>query len=135
MGTPEWTKQEIFKDRWSRAQYIDAVEVLLTEWFMQYTKKELFHLLQAARIPVGPENSTEDLFEDPHLKARNFFVEIDYPVIGKAKYPGPPYVLSETPWRIRHPAPLLGEHNQEIYCDRLGYTRQDLIKIREAHII
>jgi crotonobetainyl-CoA:carnitine CoA-transferase CaiB-like acyl-CoA transferase len=50
-------------------------------------------------------------------------------------YPGQPYQFSKTAPRNRHGAPLLGQHNEEVYCTRLGYTKQDLIKLREAGII
>lgn len=135
MGNPEWAKSELFKDRLTRAQYIDALEVLLNDWSMQHTKEEVFHMAQAARVPLAPANNAEDLLNNPHLKAREFFVDIEHPVIGKVKYPGAPYKLSMAPWMVKRPAPLLGEHNEEIYCGRLGYTKQDLVKMSEAGII
>jgi len=135
MGNPEWAKGELFKDRFVRAEYADALVPLLTDWTMQYTKNEVFQMCQAAHIPVGADYSSEEVVNSPHLEAREFFVEIDHPVIGRAKYPGAPYRLSETPWRIRRHAPLLGEHNEEIFCGRLGYSREDLVKLRQAGVI
>jgi len=135
MGNPEWTKDELFKDRFSRAEYMDAPVPLLTEWTMQHTKDDVFKMCQAARVPVGPCYNSEEILNSEQLTARNYFVEIDHPVMGKAKYPGAPYRLSLTPWHIERRAPLLGEHNEEIFCDRLGYTKQDLIKMRQAGVI
>jgi crotonobetainyl-CoA:carnitine CoA-transferase CaiB-like acyl-CoA transferase len=86
-------------------------------------------------VPVGPCYNSEEIVNSEQLTARNYFVEIDHPVMGKAKYPGAPYRLSLTPWRIERRAPLLGEHNEEIFCDRLGYTKQDLIKMKQAGVI
>lgn len=61
-------------------------------------------------------------------------VEADHPVAGKVKYPGRPYIMSETPWHEAR-APLQGEHNTMVYCDQLGYTKQDLVKLRKTGII
>ena len=135
MGNPEWTKEELFKDRYSRAEYMDALVPLLTEWTMQYTKDEVFKMCQAARVPVGPCYNSEEILNSEQLATRNYFVEIDHPVIGRAKYPGAPYRLSLTPWRIERCAPLLGEHNEEILCGRLGYMKQDLVMMTQAGVI
>ncbi|MBL7176411.1 MAG: CoA transferase [Desulfobacteraceae bacterium] len=135
MGNPEWTKDELFKDRFSRAEYMDALVPLLTEWTMQYNKDEVFKMCQAARVPAAPCYNSKEILNSEQLTARNYFVEIDHPVIGKTKYPGAPYRLSLTPWQIKRRAPLLGEHNEEILCGRLGYTKQDLIKMRQTSVI
>jgi crotonobetainyl-CoA:carnitine CoA-transferase CaiB-like acyl-CoA transferase len=135
MGNPEWAKNELFKDRFSRASYIDALTPLLTEWTMQYTKDEVFRMAQAGHVPLAPAYTAQEVVNSPQISARNYFVEIDHPEIGRVRYPGAPYTLSETPWRIVRRAPLLGEHNEEIYCGRLGYTRQDLVKLTAAGVI
>jgi len=135
MGDPEWAKNELFKDRFSRANYLDALAPLMTEWTMQYTKEEVFLKAQAGHVPLAPAYNAEEIVNSPQLAARNYLVEIDHPVIGLVRYPGAPYSLSETPWRIERRAPLLGEHNEDIYCGRLGYTRQDLVKLTEAGAI
>ena len=80
-------------------------------------------------------NNAEDLLRNRHLKAREYFTEINHQETGKLIYPGAPFKMSETPWQIRYPAPLLGQHNEEIYCEFLGYTLKDLIKLREEGVI
>ena len=85
--------------------------------------------------PLAPAYNSEDVLNDHHLAARKYFQEIDHPVIGKAKYPGAPYRLSETPWQCKSPAPLLGQHNEEIYMNRLGYTRQELVVLSQSGVI
>ncbi|MBE0481716.1 MAG: CoA transferase, partial [Dehalococcoidia bacterium] len=59
----------------------------------------------------------------------------DHPSAGALKYPGAPYKLSRTPWKLRQGAPLLGQHNEEIYCKRLGYSREELVRLRKAGAI
>ena len=135
MGNPEWAKSELFKDRFSRADYADALVPLLNEFTMQYTRGELLTMCQAGHIPVGPAYSSEDVVGSEHLTARNYFIEWDHPEIGPAKYPGAPYRLSQTPWRIERSAPLLGEHNEEVFCRRLGHPKEELLKMKQAGVI
>jgi len=136
MGNPEWTKDERFKDVASRFQYSAEWAALIADWTKNYTQDELFHKIQGAGVPCGVIRTTGDLIErDEQLKARGFFTEIEHPMAGRLTYPSSPYRLSETPWAVERPAPLLGQHNEEIYCQRLGYTREELVKMREAGII
>jgi len=135
MGNPEWADNELFQDRFLRAEYADALVPLLTEWTMQHTKDEIFKMCQEAHIPVGPSYSSEDVVNSEHLNERKYFVEMDHPEMGGAKYPGAPYRLSVTPWQIGRHAPSLGEHNEEIYCHRLGYSKEDLVRMRQAGVI
>jgi CoA:oxalate CoA-transferase len=62
-------------------------------------------------------------------------VEKDHAKTGVLKYPGAPYKLSQSPWQLKRAAPLLGEHNEEIYCGRLGYPREELARLRRGGII
>ena len=76
----------------------------------------------------------EQLLDTPQHKAREYFVDIDHPETGKLTYPGAPFRLSETPWHAGR-APLLGEHNREIYCGSLGYSKDDFVKLKEEGVI
>ena len=113
----------------------ESVRSVLVEWTMKHTTEEVTAAAQSKGIPIVPCNMTEDLFESPQLAEREFFVEIDHPETGKLSYPGAPYQLSETPWRVDRPAPLLGQHNEEILCGRLGYSKEDLVRLRESGVI
>jgi crotonobetainyl-CoA:carnitine CoA-transferase CaiB-like acyl-CoA transferase len=75
------------------------------------------------------------LYNSPQTKAREYFVEVDHPVAGKADYPGPPYKWTETPATVRRPAPCLGEHNEEVYCQELGLSKDDLVALRGGGIV
>ena len=76
----------------------------------------------------------EDLSNDEHFKNRNAFAQVDHPVAGSLKYPGRPFVMSESPWDVRRPAPLLGQHNREI-LEELGYRRDDVARLRAQSVI
>jgi crotonobetainyl-CoA:carnitine CoA-transferase CaiB-like acyl-CoA transferase len=90
--------------------------------------------MQAAGVAVTPINTPEDVVKDPHLNARGFWVKIDHPVVGEVTYPGAPMDMSEGGFQVRMPAPLLGQHNVEVY-GKLGYSRQDLVRLRAAGVI
>lgn len=135
IGNPEWADNELFENRFTRAEYADALVIFLTEWAEQYTKEEIFRMGQDGNVPIAPAYSPEEVVNSEHLNARAYFVDIDHPEIGLAGYPGAPYRFSETQWRIVRRAPLLGEHNEEILCGRLGYSRQDLDSMAAEGII
>lgn len=135
IGSPDWGDSELFKDSASRAEYWDGLEPLILDWTMKHTMEDIYRACQTKRIPVGAVYTAKDLFNSQHLEERGFFVEIEHPKAGKLKYPGIPYKFSDTPRARATPAPLLGQHNEEIYCRRLGYTKWDMVKFRESGII
>lgn len=104
-------------------------------WLADHTKDELFQKFLKAQVASAPVNSPADLVNNPHLREREYFTEIDHPATGKVTYTGPPVRLTESPWQIRRPAPLLGQHNEEVYCGQLGYSSQELVKLRESGVI
>lgn len=112
----------------------EAILAVLYPWAMSRTKQEVWEAASKARAALAPLYNTEDLVNDPHFAERNFFVEVDHPRAGRLKYPGAPFRPSETSWQLRNPAPLLGEHNEQVYGE-LGYSSQDMTRLREASII
>ncbi len=116
-------------------KYADEMDSLLAPWLMAHTKEEIFALCQERGIPFTPVYNMEEVLHHYHLKARDYFVEIKRPEAGSLRYPGAPYKLSKTPWRIRRPAPRLGEHNEEIYSHYLDFTKEELVRLRQNRII
>jgi crotonobetainyl-CoA:carnitine CoA-transferase CaiB-like acyl-CoA transferase len=114
MGDPEWSTWEIFDDRFKRGENRDVLRPLIEDWLMQHTVEEVFDMAGDARLPFAPVSNIADLVNSPHLKARGFFVEARHPKAGRVLMPGAPYVIPSTPWELRTPAPLLGQHNDEI---------------------
>jgi len=135
MGNPEWAHDDRFKTSISRGDNREALEELVTRWTMDHTKAELFQMAAEYGFPMAPVNSVADVMANQQLKERDFFVEWEHPVAGKLTYPGAPARLSRTPWAIHRPAPLLGQHNEEIYCKRLGYSQEELTSMYQAGII
>lgn len=136
MGSPEWTKNPRYRDRRAmQEEYPDEADALLAPWLMSHTKKEIFESAQGNRIPFAPVNTVEDVVNEEQLKVRGFWVESDRAEVGTLKYPGAPFKMSKTPFEMQRPAPLLGEHNEEIYSGRLGFTHEELAGLRRAGII
>ena len=135
MGNPAWAEDEKFSQWLSRHLSGDEINPPVREFVKQYKKEELFHQLQNKAIAAAPVNTAEDLVKSPQTEARGFFAEIDHPKAGKLKYPTAPYKFSRTPWKAERAAPLIGEHNEFVYCDRLGYDKRDLVAMKEAGII
>ncbi len=131
----DWATGELYANRWTRNANWDSLEPAIKEWMLEHTKDEIVREGQEKHFPVGVVNTAKDVVESEQLAFREFFVEVDHPEAGQMKLPGLPYRLSESPWRVRLPAPLLGQHNEDVFCQRLGYSRTDLVRMRQAGII
>jgi crotonobetainyl-CoA:carnitine CoA-transferase CaiB-like acyl-CoA transferase len=114
MGNPEWASWEIFQDPFMRAQNWDVLKPYLDEWMQTWTVEELFKAGQERRICFAPVYSLEQLPRQRQLQERNIFVEVSHPAAGTLSHLGPPYRFQDDWWQITRPAPLLGEHSQEI---------------------
>ena len=108
----------------------EELDDIIHKRFLEKPKEELFHETQALGSSFGIVMSTEDLLSCPHLAEREFFAEVGHPVTGPLKYPGAPFKMPDGGWQ-KGRAPLLGEHNREIFIDKLGYSQEDLVKFRE----
>lgn len=111
------------------------VEDVWQAFLMTHTREELFVGAQTRGVALMPVNTAKDLVEDIGLVQRGYFVEVDHPELGRSlKYPGAPYQLSETPWAIRRRAPLIGEHNVEVY-EEIGFTKEQLGLLKASNVI
>jgi len=81
--------------------------------------------LQQEKVPAGGVLNTRDLFEDTHLRARHFWVEVEHPVTGEEVWDDMFCKLSKTPGSIRMPAPFLGQHNEYVYKEMLGMPDEE----------
>jgi len=118
-----------------RQELADEIDALMLGWLVQHTKEEIYHIAQSMepKVPASPVRTPEDLLNSEQFKAREFFKEVEHPIVGKGLYPGPAARLWETPMQVTR-APLLGEHNEEVY-GRLGYSRSELEDMKNERII
>jgi CoA:oxalate CoA-transferase len=134
MGRPEWSKDPRFRNRTEMNNlYADELDGYLESWLMNYTKAELLDIALEHRIPLAPVRGYDEVRHDPGLA--DLFVNIDRADTGPIPYPGPPYRLADAEAKPPAPAPYLGQHNEEVYCRVLGYTRQQLAKLYQTGIV
>ena len=130
---PDLVEHPLFKDSYARMENPGRFDELIVPWLMEHDRNEVVELATDLRMPFAPVFTLDELLTDQQLQERQYFTEIEHPT-GKFKYPGPLFKMSETP-AVSERAPLLGEHNREIYVDRLGYTKDDIVRFREEGII
>jgi crotonobetainyl-CoA:carnitine CoA-transferase CaiB-like acyl-CoA transferase len=122
----------------STKEHIGGIIASLERWARSKTMDEALDALRRVRVPCAPVLGVDELIHDQHLQAREMTVEVGHPVKGesaKVMVPGVPVKLSQSPGKIEATSPLLGQHNEEIYCHRLGYAREELAKLGEEEVI
>ena len=121
MGDQDWVNEPRYRDRRAMTEeYPEEAESLITPWFMEHTKEEILAICLENRIPCAPVRTFYEVLDDSHLGGREFFQGVMHPEAGTLKYPGHPYHFSDAPCRYIMPAPLLGQHNLDIFCGELG---------------
>ena len=124
-----------FASNQDRVANREALAEVLNEAFSARDASEWVEKLHGVGIPSGVINSVADVFNHPQADARELKIELDHPTAGRIGFPGYPYKFSETPAESHRPPPLLGEHNQEILVDLLGYTPEEVQAFREQGLI
>jgi CoA:oxalate CoA-transferase len=107
----------------------------LKEWVSSRKVADIVEALSAESVPAAPVYQIDQMLEDPHVKARGVIQETEHPTAGKVRTPGFPVKLSRSPASIRRPAPVIGEHNEEILTQLLGYTKEEVAVLRKAGVI
>lgn len=132
--------EELAHERFStaegRMENATDLDRILRDSFAQYGKEDLFYRANRRRgLIYGIVQDAAELNENPQYRHREYFVEVDHPVVGKADYPGAPFGMSGTPWSVNSPAPKLGQHNVEIYVDQLGMSKEELAQLVATGVV
>jgi crotonobetainyl-CoA:carnitine CoA-transferase CaiB-like acyl-CoA transferase len=135
MGNPSWIREPRFSDPVTRYSNHDALDKLIEAWTCQKDKHDVVQVLQKAGVASAPVLLSSELLSDPHLEHRGFIQEITHPVTGTYKQQGFPAKFSETPVRIRMPAPTLGQHNEYVLTKLLGLTTDEIRQLAEEKVI
>jgi benzylsuccinate CoA-transferase BbsF subunit len=114
MGDPEWMQTEMFQDMFSRAQNADLIYPLIEEWTMAHGKHEIMERCQAAGAPVSAVFTVAEAAEHPHLREREYIVELEHAALGRVRMLGAPFKLSKSPGGPKRSAPLLGADNEAV---------------------
>ena len=117
-----------------RIEHGEELKALLEQGLQKWDRKPLFQASGERRLVFGMAQDAGDLVECPHLDSRGFFVNVDHPIVGANRYPGLGPVISDQEFKIEKPAPLLGQHNWEIF-NQLGFKRKELTLLRSNGII
>lgn len=144
----DWMKSEGIKDDYLNSiswveydmaqatqEQFDRMALPISEFFRRHTQAELFNGAIERKIMLYPVYSTKEVVEDPQLKDRGFWQELSHSELDDTiTYPGAFVKFSETAHGLRRRAPLIGEHNQEVYTE-LGLSTEDLLILGQNGVI
>ena len=135
IGNPSWTKEERFSTQLSRWQNQEEMDKLIESWTIDKEDYEVMNLLQKHAVASGPVLEELRCFEDPQLKERGFFEKVTHAEAGTHLYPGVSWKMSRTPCSIRKPSCRLGEDNEYVYKQILGFSDEEYKELKkEGHI-
>jgi crotonobetainyl-CoA:carnitine CoA-transferase CaiB-like acyl-CoA transferase len=119
-----------------RAAREAELDAAITEWTRPLDRFDAARRLLASGIPAAAVTRPSERIEhDPNVTAWGLWPEVDHPAIGRVRVDGLPVHLSETDWNIDAPAPLLGQHNTEVYGDILGLDQTEIDRLRDQGVI
>jgi formyl-CoA transferase len=134
VGRPELGDDPRYADRRDRVQFVDELDDMIEAWTEKRTKHEVLETLASVGIPCGAVLDSTEILADPHLRQRGMMVDLEHPRRGKYPMPSNPVRMSDSPTTLTR-APLLGEHNAEVYGEMLGYDSAEIDKLRRDGVI
>lgn len=134
MGMTHLLEDPRFQTGFHRLANADAFDAEVKPWFLERSSREIVEMCQEWRVPAAYVNNVAHILDDPQYKARAFWQPIDHPETGPQPYASAPFRMSKTPAQLRR-APLLGEHNLEIYRDRMGLPEDEIERLKSAGLI
>jgi benzylsuccinate CoA-transferase BbsF subunit len=134
LDNPPWAEEERFATLSTRLENKEALDAFIEGWTQGHTAEETMALLQKQGVAAGAVKDARDLAQDPQLKERGFFIELDHPEMGKTISDANPIRLSETPPSYRS-APLLGQDNDHVYGELLGLSKGEMNRLKELGVI
>ena len=135
IGGPQLAGEERFRTRAQRIENGPEVNSIIREWSANLTKQDIYNLVAPSGCPAGYFATAQDLVESPQYQAREFFHKVHHSEAGTFQVPARPYKMSGVTQAQLTPAPLLGQHNQEVFCGELGIDRKELPSLRRAGVI
>lgn len=135
MGRKDLIDTPLGSNQNERYNHRGEIDEVITAWTKTKTTLEITELLKKVDVPCARLPSFDEVCKDPQLLSRNMIIEVDQPISGKVKTPGSLFKMSRTPGKIAFPAPFLGENNQDILADMLGYTEEEIAKLSDEGVI
>ncbi len=125
IGAPELNDDPRFATNHDRMQHLKELETILNDYLRHETSALWLERMERAGLPAGPVLDILQMQADPQANARDMILDVDHPVAGRVKTLGHPVKFSETPARIRRPAPVLGQHSREV-LQEAGYAAAEV---------
>jgi len=135
MGSPSWCEKEQFASRYSRLGNRRELDENLSTWTRERTADDITELLQSHGVAAIPVMGAEDRLFNPHFQERGLYSDIDHPALGTEPIYNIMWNLDRTPPSIRRHAPLLGEHNQQIFGGLLGIDKEEIARLEEQEVL
>ncbi|MGE0579696.1 MAG: formyl-CoA transferase [Reyranella sp.] len=134
LGQPQLTEDARFKTLEARWQNRTELDAIVEAWTRQRSKHEVMRLMGDAGVPCGACQDTGEVLADPHLKAREMIVDVDYPTRGTYQTVGCPIKLSDSPVTVSRP-PLLGEHTDVLLESLCGIEPDETKRLRQEGVV
>jgi crotonobetainyl-CoA:carnitine CoA-transferase CaiB-like acyl-CoA transferase len=135
MGQEEVLQDPRFATNEARMAHVEEAEEVLARWVGGRTAAEVVASVRGAGLPCAKIASIEEVVANPQLKHRGMLVEVNHPAAGRVPMHGLNIHFSETPQQIRRPAPMLGQHNEEVYTRWLGLDASAVARLKAENII
>ena len=135
MGNPAWAQDESFVSKFQRLKHRKELDAQLAAWTSTRTAEDVTKTLQDNGVAAAPVMDAEERLAYPHFQERGLYQEIQHPSLGQEPVFNLMWKLSRTPSSIRRHAPLLGEHNQEVFGDILGLSDEEISHLEEAKVL
>ena len=134
LGSPPWAEEEKFSTLEQRLVHQDELDQHIEEWTQHHTPQQVMQLLQNAGVPAGAVQNGETLFQDTHLRARDYIVPMDDPDTGLVEYPGTFVRLSEAPGRVER-CHALGEDNLDVFGRLLNMSSEEIVSLEKSGVL
>jgi formyl-CoA transferase len=134
MGREDLIGDERYRTPQERAKRTDEVNAIFAAYCLTRTKYEVMTAVASLGIPCGAVQDSQEVMNDPHLKQRGMLPEVTHPVAGTFTMPGCPVRLEDSPVEVKA-APLLGQHNKEVYEELLGYTAEKVQQLKQQGVL
>ncbi len=134
VGNPGWAMEEKFRDSAQRIAHAAELDEHVAAWTKNHDNYEITELLQKAGVAAAPMLDTSEIFLDPHMNERKVFVDVEHPVMGNTVLYNWPWKMSDVASRMQR-APLFGEHNEYVFGEILGISREEMKKLMEQEVI
>jgi benzylsuccinate CoA-transferase BbsF subunit len=135
LGSPPWAEEKRFATLANRLRNKPVLDELIEVWTKNHTAEEVMARLQKQGVAAGVVQDARDLAQDPQLKERGFFIELDHPEMGKTVPDASPIRLSDTPAGYTRAAPLPGQDNDYVYGELLGLSEAEMAELKKQGVI